>query len=1548
MPLITQEKVQKLIYILKQENSRSLFLSCLPGDFKRTRTKLDLARLDEYQLGFSQRLLAALKSGDNVNYRPTEVDFESAVNQAVITKKLVSLLDQSRTHEREKGSNPLKIGFPILVQENRTATSNCYAAPLFIWDIEMKPGHNNTWIISAAKDAPSKNYSLEGLVEGDGTQVNLSALYDRFTDGQPLDAFMDEFPEAVRGFIEDNPHIQTSFDPALNGSLDVIPYTKKADLVTDESTPFRLSLINGALLGKFVEGKISIIRDLATCEQGLEDLADGGVSTASLGANRLDPSQASAIIDINQGKHLVLHGPPGTGKSQSITALVTAAVAQNLRVAVVCQKMAALDVIESNLKELRITSGIAKITNPIKDRRAIIDQARDRAESNQACGGNQSFHLLTESEYQSLSVELNKAKKAAQETLIPPGHTFKEAVARIMQIEREVGAEGIAALVQKKPNSSQLSFWATNLNQTVHGTGHLIKRFQEIKPILHLRNYFNNQVGAAQVGNDLIALQELRNKLQDIRAAQKKKQNEILDKAQFLQTTEKEHQAWLETKVADLRSTLAALPRELYASELPMALLLQPQQSENRPLNSVHELVSQSFDCINELEQRKFNLSRNQDCEAMRSASSISRTLRILFNKKARSVWAEWSKLEGEISNAGLNVADDLTAMRDALGEARVTLGTAIKEHREGLPVLGTLALINALNTRKGHIERLTRILNDEDGKERLDEAPEKYEALEKLERRKNEVCNKIDGISWLTAQGAEGVKGEGGEQVLQDLQAHATVLSLLKDWLVDIKELRLKLSDLEFGHCLAWVEYHTIRHIIETWSDMDLLLQRNSKIHQIKAEVKKLQSIVNKACINAICAQFKVGVTRIERHPTVHSFRQEFAKTGRNRKSLRKLYHRHPLEMTQLFPIHLTTPEAVCNLFEGRDECFDLLIFDEASQVELQDSATCLLKGTSIVVAGDEHQMPPSQYFKVSTEHLYEEDEDDEYTGADIEVESLLEFCQQQPHFNSRFLDFHYRSQHPYLIQFSNRAIYSRLVVRPSTLTYKPIQLLDVQGTWENQHNLDEIDEIIRTLREIDIPEHEPPKVMIATFNVRQRTEIIRAIEEAKVDQVFRDHIIPLEEAGLNVKNLENLQGDECDILIISIGYGRTPAGRFVQNYSLINRKNGYRLLNVLVTRARYKVIVLNSIPREYHNQFEQELISGAQGQQGQWSRGLLYAYIQYAQAVSTGDEVRIKRILDILQANSLKDEARQLPSVEALESPFEDEVRNILREQYEASEITLQQPAMGFRIDMVVTPHSHPGLKIAIECDGEAYHSGWENQLADFHRENLLKGAGYKFVRIWSRNWWQDTPGAARHLFQEIKQIKEGWAIREVNLPDWISQEIEFETTNDNPVIVEQEEEVPSHSLGQQPEGASTPEPRVPDNSNPTSDFYTPTHTAEGRKLTREERQAANKAKWAAEQASDKPIITPDHVLAPCLVTARRNNEEATEIRYLFLSSRINSFRGRTRNQWQEFGRQSQNMATFGEEHEVYKAFKGKEIEDIVTFRDNEFIIVDLGFDD
>ena len=198
----------------------------------------------------------------------------------------------------------MKIGFPILIQQNNSASTNCFAAPLFVWEIELVKGQNK-WTIRASKDAPSKNHSLEGLVEAGGSALDLEPLYKPFTDGQPLEGFVEDFQPALQAFLEANPKIISDEAPHSSG-LQRIPFTNKSALVSDKAKPYRLQLLNAALLGKFAEGKVSIIRDLETNSEGIDDLPQGGILTASLGANRLDPSQASIIPDIISGEHVVL------------------------------------------------------------------------------------------------------------------------------------------------------------------------------------------------------------------------------------------------------------------------------------------------------------------------------------------------------------------------------------------------------------------------------------------------------------------------------------------------------------------------------------------------------------------------------------------------------------------------------------------------------------------------------------------------------------------------------------------------------------------------------------------------------------------------------------------------------------------------------------------------------------------------------------------------------------------------------------------------------------------------------------------------------------------------------------------------------------------------------------------------------------------------------------------------------------------------------------------------------------------------------------------
>ena len=180
------------------------------------------------------------------------------------------------------------------------------------------------------------------------------------------------------------------------------------------------------------------------------------------------------------------------------------------------------------------------------------------------------------------------------------------------------------------------------------------------------------------------------------------------------------------------------------------------------------------------------------------------------------------------------------------------------------------------------------------------------------------------------------------------------------------------------------------------------------------------------------------------------------------------------------------------------------------------------------------------SSYF--ASKRNVEDESDESDIGPEIDSESLLDFCQQLKGFRSKYLEFHYRSKHPLLIQFSNAAIYSRLVVKPNRHDYVPIRFVDVQGTWENRHNDAEAKKLIEILQGLKIGQ-DIPSILVATLNTDQRNHILTTIEkEREVNAEFARRMAQFEDAGFGVKNLENLQGDECDIVMLSVGYGKSP----------------------------------------------------------------------------------------------------------------------------------------------------------------------------------------------------------------------------------------------------------------------------------------------------------------------------------------------------------------------------------------------------------------------
>ena len=488
----------------------------------------------------------------------------------------------------------------------------------------------------------------------------------------------------------------------------------------------------------------------------------------------------------------------------------------------------------------------------------------------------------------------------------------------------------------------------------------------------------------------------------------------------------------------------------------------------------------------------------------------------------------------------------------------------------------------------------------------------------------------------------------------------------------------------------------------------------------------------------------------KINKDITVANLYNKRKSINHNRLTLRQIANKDIDLFTSFFPVLFITPDVCCNLFKGKNFYFDNVVFDEASQLKLEDNLPALLKARNIIIAGDEHQMPPSNYFsKVFDGSLEDEDDLTEESiitqkNSLLNIESLLDFALEYQ-FDKNHLDFHYRSKHPYLIDFSNHAFYnSRLKPLPSFSEIKPIDFYQVNGFFHEHINEKEADKVLEILEQISANANgKYPSVGVATFNITQRNYIKRKIaykQSLEENESFREKMKGLEESGFFIKNLENIQGDERDIIIISTTYGVKKDGKFIQSFGPINHSKGYKLLNVIITRAKEKIIVCNSIPEEVFFNYKNALL-----QEGSNNRkAVFYAYLSYCKAVSEKNNAqRIQILKDLNNNNNL------FQSVEnQLEIIFIEQVFLLLKAKLLDAEIFVNYPFAGYNLDLLIKPTN--GKPIAVECLSKEKYKGDLAYLEDLHKEKILKNAGYNYQRIWSHSWWQNPE-------KEIKKYQE-----------------------------------------------------------------------------------------------------------------------------------------------------------------------------------------------
>lgn len=491
----------------------------------------------------------------------------------------------------------------------------------------------------------------------------------------------------------------------------------------------------------------------------------------------------------------------------------------------------------------------------------------------------------------------------------------------------------------------------------------------------------------------------------------------------------------------------------------------------------------------------------------------------------------------------------------------------------------------------------------------------------------------------------------------------------------------------------------------VASFAEMDLRRIKASSFEVVRAHHRAIPS--------------KVGVG------PVGVLRGEMARK-RGHMAIRQLMTKAGAVIQALKPVMMMSPLSVAQFLVPGKQSFDLLVMDEASQIQPVDALGAIARSKQIVVVGDERQLPPTSFFAKMTGSADEQDDEDSAQVADIESILGLFVARGLP---QKMLRWHYRSRHQSLIAVSNSQFYeNKLYIVPSPYTQEAgmgLLFHKVEdGVFESGSNANEAKRVATAI--LEHARSQPNLSLgVATFSVTQRKRIQDELEVLRrLNPEFEDFFYAHPSEPFFVKNLENIQGDERDVIIISVGYAKNPQNYMAMRFGPLGAEGGERRLNVLISRAKRRCEVYASITDE---DIDLERAKG---------RGV-FAFKLFLQYARTG------------RLSVAEQSGRSMDSV------FEEQVANAL--QKEGFQVHPQVGIAGFFIDLAIADPDMPGrYLIGIECDGMTYHSSRSSRERDRLRQAVLEDHGWIIHRIWSTDWFQRPEEQLQKTLSAIQAAK------------------------------------------------------------------------------------------------------------------------------------------------------------------------------------------------
>jgi hypothetical protein len=1255
-------------------------------------------------------------------------------------------------HE-ERGTRDLYVGWPFI--RGKFSDGTPVRCPLLFFPVELDT-QKESWVLKQREEVNTTLNKSFLLAYAFFNKVKLSEeLLERVFDDFDTDSTV--FRTALYQLFKESP-VEINFNSEIfTDKLETYESFRRDDFESLTKSG-ELKLFPEAVLGIFPQAgshlvpdymdliennKIPDIESFFAARTRIEDEKDSKIGPTNflnrvkeeqiITPYRLDVFQENAIKAAKKGNSMVVQGPPGTGKSQLICNLIADGIAEGKRVLLVSQKRAALDVVYQRLEAKDIAQFVALVHDFKNDRKQIYDKLGHQVDRiPEFIQRNNGLDIIQlERQFLQSSRNVDRISEELEE--------FKQALfdeeecgVSIKELYLTSGRDDPAVNVKQEYRHFQLDKIDDFLRKLEEYFLYSAK-FTQTSYLLRNRKPF--------VG---YSLQDLRN-MQDILEDLPKFQNQLSNDVSKIigEGLDVEDAQKLYERREEIRELLKILQEGKVYNFFQNMTRFQDKDTDIQELATAERVLIDCFrgegieDSLPSSELGKIQETLERARIARKNPISFLRwrlfskdiyyLKRVLVANGLRSDRKGYKSLVKKVDNR-LNLEHNISNLKE-----RDWLLDVPMEYEK-------LAFQNWFHLQKAALKAKSEFFSIRNFKEYF---PVSTLSLAEFMSRLDQLFELLDSIPQHRSRWIQYFASSQISNILKNPELSYQLSELLNkdfDALCEFDGLKASLDSIEsavlekvqdykeniqYGEArdtflnsirLAWIDHIETKYPV-------LRSTASLKFHKMVSEMQ--QSVESKHGVSTDILLLKarertyhdVEYNRLNNMVTYRDLHHQVTKKRRVW-PLRKLISHYYDEVFDLLPCWMASPEAVSAIFP-MEQIFDLVIFDEASQCYSEKGIPAMYRGKQIVIAGDSKQLRPNDLYQIRWE-----DDPDELEGDNpdsdiaLEVDSLLDLS--APYLMNVQLQGHYRSKSLDLIDFSNRHFYeNKLSMLPdkniADMNEPAIHYIKVNGVWENNSNYVEAEKVAELVSDIHVKNPEQ-SIGVVTFNAKQQNLIMDVIEQNFTGEA---KVIP---KTIFVKNIENVQGDERDIIIFSTAYAKDPGGRLVMQFGSLNAEGGENRLNVAVTRAKEQIYIVTSISP---NQLK---VEDAKNE----GPRLLKSYLEYALEVSNG-KYRPQQTTDTSHNAGWYLKSKLKEGVSGLEKGivFNNE--------------------MPFADLSIIKAEKYIGL---LMTDDDLYYQSPSIKEAHVYLPHTFNMKNWKHIEVFSREFWIDRDQVHEKILRFINQ--------------------------------------------------------------------------------------------------------------------------------------------------------------------------------------------------